>query len=285
VSPPEALAPDGRPVVGSITPASFVLFLSRLQQSFSNWPAILANLLLDAAHAGRSEMTSRARSGPVLTSPASRPAWWPVFEMLAEDLYRLSQLDITLGEGDVILDLGAHIGAAAVALARRFPAAELVCVEPNPSAFSYLEANLGANGLTAVTMQKAIGNKAGTTTLYGAETASCEASTSLARPGQSLEVEVVSFEQVVAEAPGAVRIVKLDCEGAEHEVVDDTLPGPWADVELVLVEYHETREAGRDWESLQERLSRLGFETFWQMAFYWRPGLGMAGLRRAQSRR
>lgn len=280
------LAPDGRPVVGSVDPASFAVFLGRLRTTFSNWPFLLGRLLGDAAglHGGR--LTSRARSGSVLVTPVSRAAWWPVFEMLAEDLYRLGELtDLVSEEGDVILDLGAHVGAAAAVLAKRFPAARVVCVEPNPSAFSYLEENTTRNGIRAHLVNKAVGAVAGTATLYGAEAASCEASTTLARPGERFEVPVVSFEQLVSEASGPVRVVKLDCEGAEHDVVNESDPRAWDDVRLVLVEYHETGREDTSWTSLEERFRQLGFTTSWQMPFAWRPGLGMAGLRRPQDLR
>jgi methylase of polypeptide subunit release factors len=40
-----------------------------------------------------------------------------------------------------ILDLGAYVGYAAVYLARRFPAAEIFCIEPSPSSFRMLLLN------------------------------------------------------------------------------------------------------------------------------------------------
>ncbi len=281
-----AVAEDGRPIVGEIGLGNLVLFLGRLRRTFANWPAIFCRLVLSSLGVRGGDIVSRARTGPVLVCPALRAAWWPVYEMLAEDLYHLGSLrDLELGAGEVVLDIGAHVGAAALALGRRFPAARLLCVEPNPAACAYLERNLSANGLAAEIRQVAVGGGEGTVTLYGAERASCEASTTFVRPGGRRQVEMVPFSRLVREAAGPVRVVKLDCEGAEHAIAAATPGDLWETVELVLLEYHTTGEPGATFESLAAYLGELGFETCWEVPFAWRPGLGMAAFRRAQRRR
>ncbi len=276
-----ALGGDGSPVIGKITPGALASFLRRLPGAVGNWPEVLARLSLSSAGVKRGDITTRLRSGTTILSPPSRPAWWPVFEMFVEDVYHLSGLgDVRLEEGDVVLDLGAHIGAAALLFAERWPAASLVCIEPNPATFSYLEANLRANRTRATARNEAVGAADGTATLFGIDEASCEASTSMPRPGASREVPVVAFARLVGEAPGPVRVVKLDCEGAEHEVLAASGPELWADVEVVLLEYHRTEDPGSTWPATEARVRALGFETSWQMPFDWHPGLGMAGFRR-----
>jgi hypothetical protein len=48
-----------------------------------------------------------------------------------------------------VLDLGANIGLTAVYFGRKFPNAEIVCVEPVPSNVKTLEINLQLNGISA----------------------------------------------------------------------------------------------------------------------------------------
>ncbi len=276
-----ALAGDGRPIVGEIGPANLLLYLERMRRTFSNWPAVFARLALASLGLKRGDIATRERSGSVLRSPATRSSWWPIYEMLAEDLYRLGALaGPELAAGEVIVDVGAHLGASALALSKRFPAARLLCAEPNPVAFSYLKWNVSSNRLPAELLNVAVGASAGRVTLYGSDDASCEASTTFERPGRRLEVEMVPFARLVAEAPGPVRVVKLDCEGAEHEIVASSPAATWDDVYLVLLEYHSRADEAAPLESLERRLDALGFECFWQVAFHWRPGLGMAGFRR-----
>lgn len=59
-------------------------------------------------------------------------------------------------EPHTILDLGANVGFAAVALSRRYPRARLVCAEPVPETRCLLEANLQANAVPATVFGLAI---------------------------------------------------------------------------------------------------------------------------------
>lgn len=275
------LGGDGAPVIGVITPATIVAFTRRLAAAVSNWPEVLVRLSLASAGVKGSDIETRLRDGVDIVAPPSRPAWWPTFEMFVEDVYRLGELgDVDLGAGDVILDLGAHIGTSAVAMARRWPEASIVCVEPNPGTFSYLERNISRNDVRASLLNEAVGAVDGTTTLFGIDDASCEASTSVSVAGSSLEVPVASFERLLREAPGAVRVVKMDCEGAEHAVFAASTAELWRDVEVLLLEYHRTEDAASEWPAIEARVRALGFETCWQVSFSWYPGLGMAGFRR-----
>lgn len=276
-----AVGGDGNPVIGTITPANLVSFTRRLVGAVANWSEVLARLGLASANVGHGDIYTALRNGVSIVSPPSRPAWWPTFEMFVEDVYHLADLpDVELAEGEVVLDVGAHIGTSALLFAHRWPAATLVCVEPNPQTFAYLEANLRRNKVTATLYNEAIGATDGTTTLYGVDDASCEASTSLQVPGRSREVPVVAFERVMREAPGPVRVVKLDCEGAEHELLAASTAELWGSVEVLLLEYHRTADPASEWPEIERRVQALGFETLWQMPFDWYPGLGMAGFRR-----
>lgn len=272
---------DGNPVIGTITAENLGSFVRRLAENVQNWPEVLTRLVLASAGVRRKDITTRLRNGITIVAPPSRPAWWPTFEMFVEDVYHLHDLrDVLLDEGDVILDLGAHIGTSAVLFARRWPEAKIVCVEPNPGTFSYLERNIAANTVDAVLHNEAVGARDGETTLFGVDDASCEASTSFKVPGASTNVKVAAFSRLLSESPGPVKIVKLDCEGAEHEVFAASNHDLWSGVDVLLLEYHRTEDPMSEWAETEKRVNDLGFETTWQMPFDWYPGLGMAGFRR-----
>ncbi len=279
-----AVGGDGSPIIGNVSASNLVSFTRRLVATVSNWPSVLAKLALASANVKRSDITTNLRNGARIVAPPSRPAWWPTFEMFVEDVYHLCDLSqVELRPDDVILDLGAHIGTSAVLFAKRWPEATIICVEPNPQTFSYLERNIAANRVRASLLNEAIGAEDGTATLYGIDDASCEATTSVSLPGNSRQVPVASFERLVRTAPGPVRVVKLDCEGAEHDVLAASTKELWQDVEVVLLEYHRTADPASEWPETEARVNALGFETIWQMPFTWYPGLGMAGFRRPAS--
>ncbi|HLI43464.1 MAG TPA: FkbM family methyltransferase [Acidimicrobiales bacterium] len=276
------LGGDGKPVIGTITPANLASFVRRLAGSVENWPEVLVRLSLASAGVrAPGDIRTRVRGGPVVVSPPARPAWWPTFEMFAEDVYRLGALgNLELRRGEVVVDIGAHIGTAALLFARRWPECSLVCVEPNPGTFAYLRTNLDANQVRATARNEAVGAADGQTVLFGVDDASCEASTSVEVPGSSAKVPVVAFERLLAEAPGPVRVVKLDCEGAEHEILAASTPELWREVEVLLLEYHRTSDPASGWPAVEARVNGLGLATLWHMPFAWAPGLGMAAFRR-----
>lgn len=246
-----------------------------------NWPVVAARIGLSSANVRPGPIVTKLRDGTTIVVPASRAAWWPTFEMFCADAYRLADLgQLPVGPGEVVLDVGAHVGTAAVLLGRQFPDATIVAYEPNPEAFSYLAENLEANAVRSLAHAAGVSSASGRTTLFGGQSASCEASTTAKVPGSEVEVEVVSFDAAVAAAPGPVRVVKLDCEGAEHAILAGASPSSWSDVELVLLEYHALPGTELGWASLERSLHALGFKTLWHEPFSWQPTLGMAAFRR-----
>lgn len=262
--------------IGEPTAANLLPFARRLAAGTANWPSVLLRLAMASAGLGAGDIVTKV-GGAVVASPPSRPAWWPVYEVFVEDLYRFSELaGLRLGPGDVFLDLGAHIGAAAIRASQLWPAATVVCIEPDPLAFGYLKRNVASNEVRAELHEVAVGASDGRATLSGAGTASCEASTALDRPGATLEVEVVAASRLLAEAPGRARVVKMDCEGAEHEVLSAARPEEWAGVDVLLLEHHGDGGPETGWDVLEARAGSLGLATRWHVPFEWRPGVGMA---------
>jgi len=68
-------------------------------------------------------------------------------------------------EGDVVVDAGAHIGRYALMAAKH--ASQVIAIEPDPSNFSLLEANVKLNGFSNVqTFPVALSNRQGPQLLY-----------------------------------------------------------------------------------------------------------------------
>src|SRR5262249_44449168 len=76
---------------------------------------------------------------------ANRVAW-----ELRADHYRLRQMKFD--EGDVVVDIGAHIGLFSIYLGKRWPALKVFAFEPFPTNFSNCAENLRLNAVTNVVM-------------------------------------------------------------------------------------------------------------------------------------
>jgi FkbM family methyltransferase len=119
------------------------------------------------------------------------------------------------GRPEVIVDLGANAGQAALWFRSRFPDARLLCVEPDPRTFAMLERNLGGDPLVtlvraAVTaengpvgLRRTPDSSWGTTVGGGAEDA------------RGVTLETLLDEHGLDE----VDLLKVDIEGLEHEAL------------------------------------------------------------------
>jgi FkbM family methyltransferase len=247
----------------------------RCRQELRNWPAVLLRVGLSHLGWSRGVFTVSSRAGVTLRVPNHPLSRWPTVEVLAEDTYRLEDLSWEDPfAARAVLDVGAHVGSFACALAVRLPGATFTCVEPLPSTLAWLGANLARNGLArkAAILPAAVAGADGEAELWASEDASCEASLTPGT-GRRVTVRTMSFDSIVAAAGGRADIVKLDCEGGEYAAVLEASSGVWATVEQLFLEYHPV--VGHHFEELRGRLSEFGLHLVWQHPSR-RPRTGMA---------
>jgi precorrin-6B methylase 2 len=127
-------------------------------------------------------------------------------ETLVDDVYGLDELETAMPK--TIVDVGASFGDFAIAAGRRFPEAEVLAFEPFAPAYELLRENIDRNDATNVSPARvAVGTEA---------------------PARRLD-ELLGGR--------AVDLLKIDCEGAELDVLrsaGDAL----ASAKRLVVEYH-----------------------------------------------
>ena len=169
------------------------------------------------------------------------------------------------GTGSIVLDIGGGLGEFAIDVARRHPDAMVYCYEPCPDSFSLLRENLEINGVENVRARGlAVGGSAGPCVLRTGHTEAAQYST--AAPSDTLgadaiEVESTTLDEIMGElAPREPVLLKLDCEGAEYEILfhsgDETL----SRIRHAIVEYHDGSAAWSH-RDLVEFFERKGFRT------------------------
>ena len=151
----------------------------------------------------------------------------------------MALLEAELRPGDVAVDVGAHVGVHALAMARR--GARVVAFEPTPDSAAALRAAAARNGLAVEVVELALGDAAGTVELladprYGAADAGVR---SQFGAGEVVARARADTFDAWAQRCGLDRldVVKVDVEGAEVLVLrgmGETLARlrPW----LVIVE-------------------------------------------------
>ena len=158
-----------------------------------------------------------------------------------------------LGPGTVAVDCGANVGRVTSLLAAR--GAEVYAFEPNPHAFEALARRFAANPRVHC-LPNAVAATAGTARLHlhveaPADQLTWSVGSSLLAakpnvdPATFVDVETVDLDAFLASLQHDVRLLKLDVEGTEIEILECLLEsGRLAAIRHVLVEMHDRRIPG-----------------------------------------
>ena len=164
-------------------------------------------------------------------------------DIFVSDVYGLESLP---QPPKAIVDIGAHAGLFSLAARLYFPGAIIHAYEPNPALWCNLDRQSEIGRFTV--FHEAVGLDQGKAILeFGADTVFTRCVPSL-----SGEIRVTAISEVVRRIAnsGIVDLLKLDCEGAEWEILKDV--EAMKRVANLTMEYHL---AGR--ESLQHLLHIL----------------------------
>lgn len=260
-------------------------FTKRVRQTaqlFRNFPEVFRDLAMAETRWSPSEMTFRMRNGYTVVSPNADGARFPLYEVFADDGYRLKELFSGVDPDAVVLDVGGQIGSFALATAQAMPGTRIHIYEASPTSATYISRNIDANQLQArVTVHaKALAGEAGTFTFADSGTASGH--NGLTAPeglGEEVTVDCVTFDDAVAEAGESVQLVKIDVEGAEYDIILRSKPTSWGNVRKVVMEYHPV--PGHSLEELITFFASVGITPTSHESGL-REGLGLVWLERSR---
>lgn len=141
-----------------------------------------------------------------------------------QDVYGLHT--IPFEEGDVVIDIGAHVGLEATFLAKRYPFLKILAFEPVPANFASLRHNLRANGITNVqAFRNAITRDNRDVTIW-TDLVDNSGGGGHDRPAEHFagrtpfRARSTTLDRVFEEHDiRSCKLLKIDCEGAEHEIL------------------------------------------------------------------
>jgi FkbM family methyltransferase len=148
-------------------------------------------------------------------------------------------------DGWTIIDVGAGIGDFSISLGARFPQGRVIALEPFPPSFRVLKENIALNRLENVTpLPYALGAASGPRRLHAGAAEPGQSSTARRGRGVVQEPEEVPGRSLAAlfEELGIERcdVLKMDCEGAEYEILMSSDDATLGKIENLVLEYHDT---------------------------------------------
>lgn len=171
----------------------------------------------------------RLSGGTLLFYRVNRGDMQSIREVFLDKAYRLP----FPSQSEVLVDLGANIGTAAVWLAKQYGYSKVIAVEPSPKNAQLALTNMRNNGINAELIEAAVGPEDGTAFFADAEASNLGHISDKGRP-----VRMVSMDSILGHLPQETMVdVKMDIEGGEEALLRGDLT--WLSrVRSVVAEFH-----------------------------------------------
>jgi FkbM family methyltransferase len=239
--------------------------VAEIRRHFENpWLIVLFRLGVIKSPYFLHRVRKESRSYAMLARPTTTSCadLFVLREVLVEEAYKAALALLTV-KNIRLVDIGANFGSFTIWAHGAAGVREAFCFEPEPDSFRLLNFNLSLNDCSAAkTLACAVGGESrmikislkksspGGTTIYDGDT-SPEAKT----------VPVIAFEKWLGEVEGDFDLLKMDCEGAEWEIIRRTDPRQFARFQVVVAEVHEDPEHKQAVPEFKQSMENLGFRT------------------------
>jgi FkbM family methyltransferase len=182
------------------------------------------------------------KGGASLIGPPDEPMLTMVEEIWAKQCYLPPGFQFRPGQS--IVDVGANIGVFAVWAATLNPQGRVFSVEPSPRMFRFLRDNVSRNKLNNLTiLQAACAGKRGQTVMYSRGSEVMNTLYTRDNYGStfspSISIKAVTLADVFERfGIDTCDLLKLDCEGAEYEILFQSKKETLRRIANITMEYH-----------------------------------------------
>lgn len=187
---------------------------------------------------------------------------WIIKETCLDRQYEHASVEIK--DGWVVVDIGAGLGDFAICVASKHPYSTVYAYEPFPESFTMLEKNLDLNQVQNVkAFPYAVSGQVGFIDLHIVSKEAVQQSTAfkLDRSQSSIRVQSTTLDHILDEIhSGRCDYLKMDCEGAEYNILFSASDSALQRIKYICLEYHDgvTEFSHQD---LVQFLERKGFQV------------------------
>ncbi len=164
----------------------------------------------------------------------------------------------TVSPGSTVIDVGASLGSFSLYAAQQ--GAKVLAFEPSPASFQILSQNIQLNGWRdrISPFSQCVGGKAGKRDFFVSRFSPL--SSFYAEKGEKITADCTTLENIFEEYRlRRLDILKLDCEGAEYEILYRTPLKILERIDEIRLEYHVFPDKRANPEDLTEFLLSNGF--------------------------
>ncbi|WP_428326208.1 FkbM family methyltransferase [Nitrosopumilus sp.] len=159
-----------------------------------------------------------------------------------------------IDENIPIIDVGAHVGLFALYASQFCKKGKILCFEPVKENFQLLQENIKMNKLTNILLyNKAVSAKDEKIKIFLDENDSA-AHNIFEKKDRFEEIESVSIQTIIEDNNLEECNIKLDCEGAEFEILKNLSKNHIKIIKKICLEYHIINENFDDLSNLKKSL-------------------------------
>ena len=165
------------------------------------------------------------------------------YECIIRDDYQLRKLNPP--KNSVIIDIGSHIGSFSIIASKKYTDSKIFSFEPSPNNYSLLKKNMNLNK----TKNVKIFNKAVTSHTKGIEIffnpLNSALNTMYGKNGKSARIPSTTLKNIFTKNKiRKCNFLKMDCEGAEYDIILNTPVSVLKKIDTMVIEYHNPEYFG-----------------------------------------
>ena len=180
--------------------------------------------------------------------------------------------DFEIKNGDIIIDIGSHIGLFSLYASQKCKEGKIFSFEPVKSNYNIFLKNIEKNNLKNIfSFNTAVAKETGLVKINLHED---ESGHSLFKTGgESITVESISLKEIIEKnSIEKCDLIKMDCEGGEYEIIDSIPDKYIKKINKFIIEYHFEDKKPQLVIDLIKKLKSNSFEI---EKHEWKNGMGL----------
>jgi FkbM family methyltransferase len=171
---------------------------------------------------------------------------------------------------DIVVDIGAHIGAFTVYAARRASKGLVLAYEPFPENFVYLQQNKEINNLYNLKIfNKAVTSTGSDVDLFiSALNNVCHSLYKFGSTKRAIQIQSTTLKDIFEENKlDKINFLKIDTEGSEFDIILNAPKILLEKIDKMIIEYHDWFSSGLNHYDIKNYLEYCGFEVSIKCSF------------------